>query len=301
MKTDTQRGMTLMLFAMALFAVEDTFIKLLSANMPYTQIVAVLGAMGCATFLGLARAKGVRIGRSGLFRPIVLFRSVCEAFGSICFVIALALTELSSTTAIFQALPLAILLGAALFLGEPVGWRRWITIIIGFLGVMMVIRPGYEGFQPVSLLALVSVLLLAARDLVTRRMPADVRSEILAAGAFGATLVAALVLAVSLGQVFLWPGLTQWMFLLGCWASGVVAYAALVAATRQSEASALAPLRYARLVFALIFGVLIFHERPDHMTLIGAAIIVGSGCYAMWREAKLRRRHQETMGPASSL
>ncbi|WP_435168617.1 DMT family transporter [Falsirhodobacter sp. 1013] len=301
MKTDMQRGMLLMLFAMALFAVEDTFIKLLSADLPYTQIVAMLGAMGGASFLGLLKRKGLPVLKGGLLRPIVLFRSLCEAVGSLCFVIALALTELSSTTAIFQALPLAILLGAALFLGEPVGWRRCVTIVIGFMGVLMVIRPGLEGFRPVSLLALVSVLLLAARDLVTRRVPPDIRSEILAAGAFGATLIAALLLAVHLKQVFLWPDLRQWMLVIGCWASGVTAYAALVAATRQSDASALAPLRYARLVFALIFGVLVFHERPDALTLIGAAIIVLSGCYAMWREATLRRRNRDTMGPASSL
>jgi len=301
MKAHTHHSMLLMLLAMALFAVEDTFIKLLSAAMPYTQIVAMLGGMGFVSFVGLLRMRGRPLLNSGLLRPVVLFRSVCEALGSICFVVALALTELSLTTAIFQALPLAILLGAALFLREPVGWRRWITIVIGFIGVMIVIRPGYEGFQPVSLLALVSVLLLAARDLVTRRISADIRSEILAAGAFGATSIAALLLALYLKQVFLWPDLTQWTLLIGCWVSGVTAYAALVAATRQSDASNLAPLRYARLVFALIFGILIFHERPDHMTLLGATVIVASGGYAMWREAKLKRRNHDTMAPASSL
>lgn len=290
MKTDTHRGMLLMLLAMALFAVEDMFIKLLSAHMPYTQVMVILGAMGCLSFIGLLALKGQPVLSGGLLRPIVLFRSLCEAFGSISFVVALALTDLSSATAIFQALPLAILLGAALFLGEPVGWRRWTTILIGFGGVMMVIRPGVAGFEPVSLLALVAVLLLAARDLVTRRVPAEIRSETLAAGAFGATLVAALALNVQLGHGLLWPDAGQWALLLGCWGAGVLAYAALVAATRSSDASVIAPLRYARLVFALIFGIVIFHERPDHLTMAGMTIIVASGGYAMWREAVLKRR-----------
>lgn len=301
MHTDTHRGTPLMLFAMASFAAEDTFIKLLSADLPYTQILAILGAMGGLTFMLLLKVKGLPLLNRDLVRPVVLFRSACEAVGSMCFVIALALTELSSTTAIFQALPLAILLGAALFLGEPVGWRRWITIIIGFCGVLLVIRPGFEGFQPVSLLALVAVLLLAARDLVTKRVPADIPSGVLAAAAFGATLIAALCLSFYLKHDFIMPDLSQWLLLLGCWAAGVLAYAALVAATRQSDASVIAPLRYSRLVFALLLGFLVFGERPDQMTLIGASVIVASGSYAMWREAKLRRRNPHMAGPASSL
>lgn len=296
MVNDNFRGAILMVISMALFAVEDTFIKLLSAELPYAQVLAMVGLMGCATFALMLKLRGGRVWTRDLLRPIVLFRSLTEALGSICFVVALALTELSSTSAIFQALPLAILMGAALFLSEPVGWRRWAAIIVGFLGVLLVIRPGLDGFRPVSLFALAAVVLLAARDLVTRRVPAHIRSDQLAASAFGAIMIAALAMGAGLGQRFVWPSLMQFALLTACMAVGVAAYSMLVAATRQGQASALAPFRYARLVFALILGVLVFGERPDNLTLVGAAIIVASGCYMMWRETVLRRRQLAEAG-----
>lgn len=299
MVNDNSRGAMLMVFSMALFAVEDTFIKLLSAELPFTQVLSMVGLLGCVTFAVMLKLKGGRIWTGDLLRPIVLFRSATEALGSICFVVALALTELSSASAIFQALPLAILMGAALFLGEPVGWRRWAAIVVGFLGVLLVIRPGLDGFRPVSLFALLAVLLLAARDLVTRRVPAHVRSDQLAASAFGAIMIAAAIMGVVLKQQFRLPDPMQCLLLLGCMTVGVAAYSALVAATRQGEASALAPFRYSRLVFALILGFLVFGEHPDRLTLVGAAIIVASGCYMMWRETVLRRRRLAAAGFAT--
>ncbi|UXU74848.1 MULTISPECIES: DMT family transporter [unclassified Paracoccus (in: a-proteobacteria)] len=290
MVTENFRGAMLMVVSMVLFAFEDMFIKLLAAELPYAQVLGLIGLLGFASFAGMLWLKGGRLFTPDLLRPVVLLRSLAEAVGSIGIVVALALTELSSTSAIMQALPLAIVLGAALFLGEPVGWRRWSAIIVGFLGVLLVIRPGLEGFRPVSLMALLAVVGLAARDLMTRRVPAQVRSEQLAAAAFFAILIASVLMGWVLGQEFVMPDGRQWLLFLACIAVGVGGYALLVAATRVGEASALAPYRYARLVFALILAFLVFGERPDALTMTGAAIIVASGCYTMWREALLRRR-----------
>lgn len=290
MVTENFRGAMLMVVSMVLFAFEDMFIKLLAAELPYAQVLGLIGLLGFASFAGMLWLKGGRLLTPDLLRPVVLLRSLAEAVGSIGIVVALALTELSSTSAIMQALPLAIVLGAALFLGEPVGWRRWSAIIVGFLGVLLVIRPGLEGFRPVSLMALLAVVGLAARDLMTRRVPAQVRSEQLAAAAFFAILIASVLMGWVLGQEFVMPDGRQWLLFLACIAVGVGGYALLVAATRVGEASALAPYRYARLVFALILAFLVFGERPDALTMTGAAIIVASGCYTMWREALLRRR-----------
>ncbi|MDQ7261015.1 DMT family transporter [Paracoccus sp. PS-1] len=296
MVTENFRGAILMVVSMVLFAFEDMFIKLLAAELPYAQVLGLIGLLGFLAFGAMLKLKGGRLFTRDLIRPIVLFRGLMEAVGSIGIVVALALTELSSTSAIMQALPLAIVLGAALFLGEPVGWRRWSAIIAGFLGVLLVIRPGLAGFQPVSLMALLAVLGLAARDIATRRVPAHIHSDQLAASAFFAILIASVLMGLVLGQDFVMPSLRQWLLFLACITVGVGGYALLVAATRLGEASALAPYRYARLVFALILAFLVFGERPDAPTLTGAAIIVASGCYTMWREAALRRRRLREAG-----
>ncbi|WP_231964691.1 DMT family transporter [Paracoccus aminovorans] len=290
MVTENFRGAILMVLSMVLFAFEDVFIKLLSGEMPYTEVLAVVGLLGTLCFVLLLKLKGGRLWTRELVRPIVLLRSLGEAVGSVGFFMALALTDLSSTSAIQQALPLMILMGAALFLREPVGWRRWSAIIVGFLGVLLVIRPGLEGFRPVSLMALLAVLGLAARDLATRRIPPHIRSDQLAASAFFAVFVSGLLMAPVLGHEFVMPTARQWLIFGICMGFGVGGYALLVAATRLGEASALAPYRYTRLVFALILAFIVFDERPDALTLTGAAIIVGSGCYMMLREARLRRR-----------
>ena len=299
MVTENFRGAILMVVSMVLFAFEDMFIKLLSAELPFAQVLGLIGLLGFLAFAAMLKLKGGRLFTHDLMRPIVLFRGLMEAVGSIGIVVALALTELSSTSAIMQALPLAIVLGAALFLGEPVGWRRWSAIIAGFLGVLLVIRPGLAGFQPVSLMALLAVLGLAARDIATRRVPAHIHSDQLAASAFFAILVASVLMGLVLGQDFVMPSPRQWLLFLACITVGVGGYALLVAATRLGEASALAPYRYARLVFALILAFLVFAERPDTLTLTGAAIIVASGCYMMWREAALRRRQLREAGFAT--
>ncbi|MDT1062895.1 DMT family transporter [Paracoccus sp. CPCC 101403] len=290
------RAAMLMLVSMVLFAAEDMFIKLLSAELPFAEVLGIVGLLGLICFWTALRLQGGRLWTRDLLRPLVVLRNLSEAVGSIGIVVALALTELSSTSAIMQALPLAIVLGAALFLGEPVGWRRWTAIAAGFVGVLLVLRPGLSSFEPASLMALVAVVGLAARDIATRRIPSQIHSLQLAASAFFAILVASIAMGLVLGQEFVMPTPRQGLLFIACMAVGVGGYALLVTATRLGEASALAPFRYARLVFALTLAVIVFGERPDTLTLTGAAIIVASGCYAMWREAVLRRRQLRAAG-----
>lgn len=296
MVSENFRAAMLMVVSMVLFAFEDMCIKLLTTTLPYAQVLGMIGLLGWFSFWIMLRRQGGRLWTRALLDPLVLLRNLAEAVGSIGIVVALALTELSSTSAIMQALPLAIVLGAALFLGEPVGWRRWSAIIAGFLGVILVIRPGLAGFQRVSLMAVVAVLGLAARDLATRRIPRGIHSMQLAASAFFAIFVAAVLMGLVMGQRPVLPDVREWLILAGCMAVGIGGYSLLVTATRMGEASALAPFRYARLVFALILALLVFGERPDTLTLTGAAIIVGSGCYAMLREARLRRTQLRAAG-----
>jgi drug/metabolite transporter (DMT)-like permease len=282
---DNLRGSMLMVLAMAGFALEDMFIKRLAAAMPVGQIIALVGLGGAVIFAAICAAQGRRLwSRDLLARPVIL-RNLGEMAGTLCFVSAIALTPLSQASAIIQAMPLAVTLGAALFLGAPVGWRRWTAILAGFAGVLMVVRPGLAGFAPASLFAVAAVIALATRDLATRAVPPTISSMQLSAYAF-ATLVptGAVLLAVSGGPVAVDAGGARDLALaLLC---AVAAYYAIVAAMRVGEVAVVTPFRYTRLVFALIIGVAVFGERPDPWTLIGAAVIVASGVYTILREAR---------------
>ena len=285
------RGSVLMVLAMAGFALEDMFIKRLADTMPVGQIIMAIGLGGAAIFSAICARRGRRLFTRDLLARPVLLRNTGEMAGTMCFVTAIALTPLSSASAILQATPLAVTLGAALFLGEPVGWRRWSAILVGFAGVLMVVRPGLAGFAPASLFAVGAVIGLALRDLATRAVPAAISSMQLSAYAF-ATLVPTGAILLAFGEGAVMPAAVQLRDLglaLGC---GVAAYYAIVAAMRVGEVAVVTPFRYTRLVFALVIGVAVFAERPDAWTLAGAAVIVASGLYTLMREARLGRRRR---------
>lgn len=283
------RAALLMIGAMALFAFEDAAIKALTVGVPVGQVIVMIGALGCVTFWALLARDGGRLFTRDMRHPVFLLRAGGEMVGTLGFVSALALTPLASASAILQTLPLALVLGAAVFLGERVGWRRWLAIGAGFAGVLLIVRPGGAGFQPLSLLALIGVIGLAARDLATRRMPRHIPSHQLSAAAYGILVPSGLILAALQSTPFVALTVPETGLLAVSWIVGVLGYAAMVLATRVGEASTIAPLRYTRLVFTLILAVAIFGERPDAATLIGAAIICAAGVFAMWRELVLKR------------
>jgi drug/metabolite transporter (DMT)-like permease len=219
----------------------------------------------------------------------VMLRNFSEAGGSAAFVSALALTSLSGASAIQQATPLAVTLGAALFLGEKVRWRRWTAIVIGLVGVLLIIRPGMSDFDPGSLLALLSVFLLAARDLASRAVPPDVSSMQLAAWGMLSLVPAGLLMLLVTGTAPAGVAAPDLIRLLAILFAGGGAYYAIVLATRIGELSAVMPFRYARLVFALVLAYFVFGERPDGPMLLGSGLIVGTGLYTLWRTAQQAR------------
>jgi len=283
------RGSALMVLAMAGFALEDMFIKRLSGDLPVGQILMLLGAGGAVIFGLAALSRGHALLSRDLLTWPVMLRNLGELIGTIGFVTAIALTPLASASAILQATPLAVTLGAALFLREQVGWRRWSAILVGFAGVLMVIRPGLSGFEPASLFAVQAVFGLAMRDLATRAVPHTVTSMQLSSYGF-ATIVPAGALLLWLSGGAVSPSAANWRDIAFALLLGVAAYYAIVAAMRVGEVSFVTPFRYTRLIFALVIAVLIFDEQPDALTLVGAAIIIASGLYTLLRERRLRRQ-----------
>ena len=282
------RGAALMVLAMAGFAVEDMFIKMMTGLIPIGQILIMLGLGGAFIFGCVLWRQGVPILSRTMTHPAIIVRIIGEMLGTMGFISAIIYLPLSTASAILQATPLVVTLGAALFLGEAVGWRRWSAILVGFFGVLLIIRPGLEGFSALSLYALLGVAGLAARDVAVRRVPKTLSSMQLSFLGFAAIIPAGIALMV-LTSTPIAP-LTQYSatLILAALTIGVFAYYAIVAATRVGEVSFVTPFRYTRMVFALIIGILVFAERPDALTLLGAAIIIASCIYTLLRERALR-------------
>lgn len=285
--TPNLRGSLLMIAAMAGFAVEDMFLKFAARQLPVGQILMIFGAGGMIGFTILAKAQGARLLTPALLSPSIFGRAGFEVMGRLFYTLAIALTPLSSASAILQATPLVVVAGAALIFGETVGWRRWSAISVGFLGVLVILRPGLEGFTPLSILAVLGMLGFAGRDLATRAAPKTISN--LTLGVYGFAILVptgAALLAWTGGAV--WPSGFTSLALAAATTFGVAGYYALTAAMRVGEVSLVTPFRYTRLLFALILGAVFFAERPDAATLIGSGIIVGSGIYTLLRGRRVK-------------
>jgi len=284
--TDNRKAILLTLASMAAFSIEDAFIKQISSTHSIAQILIVIGLASAVFFAILALKSGHSLLASRLWTPLTLTRMLAEAFAGVAFVTSLSLVPLSTVAAVFQILPLTVTMGAALFLGESVGWRRWTAIFIGFVGVMLIIRPGFEGFDPSVLWVLVAVIGIAIRDLVTRVIPANVESSIISFQAFSSVVVAGLVVLLVSPQVMAPIADQQLVYFGFTIVFSVSGYYAIVLAMRLGTASIVAPFRYSRLLFSLMIGVFIFKESPDGLTLIGCGIIIATGFYTYLREQR---------------
>lgn len=286
--TANRRGAAFMVGAMAAFAVEDALFKTATQTTPVALALLIFGGTGFALFASLAllRREGVAP-RGGLGRGLAI-RSAFELTGRLFFGLALAFSDLSTTSAILQATPLVVVLGAVVVFGEKVGWRRWTAIAIGLVGVLLVLRPTGAGLQPTALFALLGMLGFAGRDLATRAAPPAVTNAQLGTLGFAMLVLAGLVLQAITRTPLALPPVAELLRLVAAAGFGVLAYSALTAAMRSGEVSVVTPFRYTRLVFALILAVTLFGERPDAMMLAGAALIVGSGLFTLARARRSR-------------
>lgn len=281
--SENLRGSLAMVLAMAAFAVEDAFFKFATAGMPVGVALALFGLIGLVIFVGLSLRAGEAVFHPAVLSKAMILRSVFELGGRLFFALALAFTPLSSTSAILQSAPLVVTLGAVLFLGAKVGPRRWIAMLVGFLGVLLILRPTPESFEATSIFALLATLGFAGRDLATSVSPKTMSGRQLGTLGFMVLVVAGLVLVPFYGVPSDIPALPSLGAVAVAAAVGVVAYNALTVAMRTGDIAVVTPFRYSRLLFALGFAVLWFGERPDLMTLAGAVLIVGSGLYTLMR------------------
>lgn len=281
------RGSLLMVAAMASFSVNDALVKFATAEIAPAQVMFVRGVMASALLFSIAAARGMLRPAGLAFRGPVLVRTLADVGGTITFITALATLPLANATAILQALPIAVTLGAVLFFGERPGWRRWSAIAVGLVGVLVIIRPGTEGFTLFSLLVVASVICCTIRDLATRRVPVSTPSVFISAVTALAVMLCGLVLLPFAG----WRPMSVGTMLAMVAAAGAIAtgYVSIVAAMRVGEVGFVAPFRYSVLLFAFLWSILFFHEPPSAYDLAGSAIVVASGIYIVYRERRVGR------------
>ena len=285
MKTfsNNTKAIVFMIASMFAFATTDTLIKVVAGGVSPAQTMFFLTLGGLVVFAGIALYQGESVWDKRAISKVLIIRYIAEITGLVSMVLALALVPLSTIGAIIQSVPLLVTFGAVLFLREQVSWRRWTSIIVGFLGVLLIIQPGADSFEPAVLLAFSAAVALSVRDLTTRVTPPNMSSASLACYTMIATIPVPLIWMLMLGESFVPPS-AHIISLIGMVAFGAIGYLLIIASVRAAEVSIVSPYRYSRLIFLMAFGIIIFDERPGFWVLIGAALIVASGIYMMWRE-----------------
>jgi len=279
-------GALLMMASMACFTLNDTMLKLTAGAVPLFQLLFIRSTITCGLILatrGRLGALHFDIARKDWM--IIAVRAGTEILLAYFFLTALFNMPLANLTAILQVVPLAVTLASALVLRETVGWRRMLAIAVGFCGVLLIVKPGAEGFNIWSLYGVIAMLLVTVRDLVTRKLSPTVPSMTV-------TLVTAGAVAVAMGLASL--GVT-WVAIDFLTAALIVGSAVFIMGgyffsiqvMRSGDVSFTAPFRYTGLIWALLAGWFVFGEWPGVMTLIGAAIVVATGTFSFYRERQL--------------
>lgn len=283
------RGAMLMMAAMAGFVINDALFKTLSGEAPLMQAVFIRGVFATLLIGGLAAIRGEL--RFGAFAAadlrMALVRALAELCSTICFLTALFAMPLANVTAIMLSSPMVLTLIGATVLGEPVGWRRWSAIFVGFFGVLLIVKPGAETFNQASLWAVGSIFFVCLRDLATRRLSPAAPS-----------LLVSLITAGSITAMGgVWVLVEGWSP-IGGGAVGRLALAAVfvfggyvfsVMTMRVGDMGFVSPFRYTNLIWAIALGWLVFDEAPGPLTLLGAGLVVAAGVYTFIRESQVPR------------
>ncbi len=287
MKDDNIRAALFMMAGTGAYTINDVFLRLLGAELPMFQILVLRGVIVTAFFAALLWRVRAELGNlTKRDHVLVAIRSASEAAAAYFFLLALFNMPIANLTAILQVIPLSVALAAYLVLGEPLGWRRMSAILIGFCGVLLIVRPGAESFNIYAISALMSVAMITIRDLTTRMLGRSMPSVFVAcSAALGVTLFG---VAGSVTETWAMPTVWGLFWLAGATGFIILGYIFVILAMRTGELTFAAPFRYAALLFALVAGWLVFDEWPDALTFLGSGVIVATGIYTLYRERQMR-------------
>ena len=287
LRSDNVRGIVAMLAATAVFVLNDTLLKIATEALPTGEAIFLRGLFTTVFCACLFVGHGTQSALPHIVSPRIIGRAVAEIGSTIFFLSALVRMPIGDATAILQFTPLAITAGAALFLGEKVGWRRWLATCVGLVGVLIIVRPGGAAFNPYSVLALLAILFGVARDLLTRGMDASLPSLFIAGTSSAAVTLASLGFIAF--EAWSWPSSTALLFLIGSSTALVAGQFWLITAMRTGEIAAVAPFRYSIILWAVLAGYLVWREVPDLESWIGIAVVTAAGLYTFLREQRLAR------------
>ncbi|MEO0772318.1 MAG: DMT family transporter [Pseudomonadota bacterium] len=274
--------------SMAAFTFNDTLMKMMAGDVPLYQLLFLRGIMTTTMVALIAWRMGAfSVAIPPRDRALIFLRSLADTAAAYFFLTALFNMPLANVTAILQALPLTITLAAWAFLGEPIGWRRFLAIMVGLAGVMLIIRPGTDDFTIYSLYGVAAVTCVTARDLLTRSMSRAVPTML-------AVFANSTMIMVVFGLLTLpgdWVAMTPrtWGITTAASVFIIGAYLFSILVMRVGDIAFVAPFRYTGLIWALILGYLVFDDWPAPLTLIGAAIVVASGLFTLYRETRAMR------------
>jgi len=285
--SDNTRGAIYMVISMAAFTLNDTAMKAVAQTLPLFQSIALRGLVSVVALviLGLAM-RSLHFTLPRVDRGPVLVRSLAEVGGTVLFLGALVHMPIANLSAIMQFLPLAVALAAAVVFRERIGWRRLSAILLGFIGVLIIIRPGPEGFSVWSVMGLGSVLCVVVRDLATRQLSRETSSVTVAVWA--AAVVAATGAAVAAWEGWQTVSAHQGLLIAASSSMLIVGYMFSIMVMRVGEIGFIAPFRYTALICAIALGWAVFGDFPDGWTLFGSLIVVGTGVFTILREARLK-------------
>ncbi len=279
-------GILLVIAASFGFASMDAMSKILAQDHAILQILWFRYMVFTVFALAIARRRGVRRTLISQRPWLQAFRALLLVAENAVFVLAFRYLPLADVHALGASAPLMVVALSVVLLGETVGIRRWSAVLVGFVGVLIIIRPGLQEIEWPLLIPLVGALMWALYQILVRLCS---RTD----GSDTTLLWSALVglAATSVTGPFVWvpPDREAWVLLVVLAVAGSLAHYALIKGLQLAEASAVQPYTYTLLVFAAFWGLAVFGDIPDAWTILGATIIVGSGLYTWYRERQLAR------------
>ena len=276
-RRENLRGALAILGATGLFIVNDAMIKLAAEGLPAAQSIGVRGVFATAWVLLALLGTGLWRQLHLAFERRTLGRSALDVGSTFTYLIALFNMPLALAVAIGQTSPLMILALSVLFLRERVPWQRWAAVVVGFAAVLLVVRPGGEGFSWWAALSLLATALNASRDIYTRVIPQRVPSLVITFATAVAVMVTGIVATTMTGWVAM--SAAQWALLFGASVFLAGAYYLAIVAMRHGEVSFVGGFRYASLPAAALTGWLVWGHLPDAPAVIGMLVIVATGLY----------------------
>lgn len=293
LRAANRRGVLAMSGGMAAFVTNDMLVKYVSESLPASQLIFLRGVFATLFLLGIVQAMGVTRQMAGLLEKRVLLRAVLDALATVTYLTSLFHLPLGNATAINMATPLFITLFAVLVFGERVGAGRWLAIVTGFIGVLLVVQPAGEAFNAYAVLCLGGTLLHAGRDLVTRVIDPRIPSILVTLS----TAIAVMLLALAWGATQEWHPVTgqQLGLLAGASVFLSAGYFLLTVSMRGGEMSMIAPFRYVGLLVALVLGYLVWGDVPNALAWGGIALVVAAGLYVLHSERARSRGGLEAM------